>query len=401
MERTDRDVVVVSACRTAIGKFGGQFKDIRAHRLAGFAMEEAIMRAGLAKDQLDEVVAGDGIQCNDEANTARVAALGIGIPPEVPAFTVQRQCGSAMQALICAKQEIQAGDAEVVLAVGVESQSSAPYVLKTARWGQRLMHGEMAGTLWDTLLSGSGLVGEKMLMGETAERVAERYQISREAQDEVALRSHRNAEAAIATGKFKEEIVPVPIRGRKGDTTLVDQDEHPRFGLTMDDLAKLPPAFREGGTVTAGNSSGLNDGAAAVVVMTRARARDLGCRPLAAIRATSIAGVPPEVMGIGPIPATQKILACTGLSLRDIGLIEMNEAFASQYVACEEELGLDRERTNVNGSGIGLGHPAGATGIRLVVTLVHEMRRRGVQFGLATLCVGGGMGLATLLELEG
>jgi acetyl-CoA C-acetyltransferase len=400
VSRNDRDVVIVSACRTPIGKFGGVFKEVRAYQLAGFVMEEAIKRAGIQKDRLDEVIAGDGLQCVDEANTARVAALGIGIPPEVPAFTVQRQCSSAMQALVCARQEIVAGDADVILAVGTESQSSAPYILKTARWGQRLMHGEMTDSLWEILLSGSGLVGEKMLMGETAERVADLYGVSREAQDEVALRSHQNAEAAIKAGRFKEEIVPVPVRARKGETTLVAQDEHPRFGLTMEDLVKLQPAFRPDGTVTAGNSSGLNDGAAAVIVMSRARATELGVTPLACIRATSAAGVAPEVMGIGPIPATQKILQRANLALDAIGLIEMNEAFASQYLACERELDIDRERTNVNGSGIGLGHPAGATGIRLVVTLLHEMRRRGEQYGLATLCVGGGMGLATLLELE-
>lgn len=401
MEQTDRDVVIVSSCRTPIGKFGGHFKDLRAYQLAGVVMEEAVKRAGIEKGQLDEVIAGDGIQCNDEANTARVAALGCGIPPEVPAFTVQRQCSSAMQALVCAKQEILAGDAEVVLAVGVESQSSAPYVLKSARWGQRLMHGEMSDTLWDTLLSGSGLVGEKMLMGETAERVAERYGVSREDQDEVALRSHQNAEAAIKAGRFQEEIVPVPVKGRKGQVTLVEQDEHPRFGLTLADLAKLPPAFREVGTVTAGNSSGLNDGAAAVLVMTRAKARELGVTPLARILSTAAAGVAPDIMGVGPIPATRKILVKSGLDLADIGLFEMNEAFASQYIACERELGIGREKSNVNGSGIGLGHPAGATGIRLIVTLLHEMRRRGEQFGLASLCVGGGMGLATLIENEG
>jgi acetyl-CoA C-acetyltransferase len=346
-------------------------------------------------------VAGDGLQCVDEANTARVAALSIGIPPEVPAFTVQRQCASAMQALVCARQEIIAGDAEVILAVGTESQSSAPYLLKTARWGQRLMHGEMTDCLWEILLSGSGLVGEKMLMGETAERVAVAYGVSREDQDEVALRSHRNAEAAVKSGTFVDEIVPVPLKGRKGAVTVVDRDEHPRFGLTMEDLVKLPAAFVPGGTVTAGNSSGLNDGAAAVVLMSRAKAAELGATPLARIVATSAAGVAPELMGIGPIPAVRKLLARTGLPLDAIGVIEMNEAFASQYIACERELGIDRERTNVNGSGIGLGHPAGATGIRLVVTLLYEMRRRGEQYGLATLCVGGGMGLATLLELEG
>lgn len=399
MRKTERDVVLVSAVRTPIGKFGGAFKDLRAYHLAGVVIPEALRRAGVEPADLDEVIAGDCIQASDEANTARTAALAAGIPVEVPAYTVQKQCSSSMQALSSARCQILAGEADVVLVVGVESMSNAPYVLKTARWGQRLMHGEMTDSVWELLHSGSGLLGSKMIMGETAENLASQYGITREDQDEVALRSHRNAERAIQTGLFRDEIVPVPVKGPKGEAA-VDTDEHPRRGIQMADLAKLKPAFRADGTVTAGNASGLNDGAAAAVVMSRARAEGLGLAPLARVVAQTSAGVAPEIMGYGPVPATRKLLDRTGLELEDIGLIEVNEAFAAQYLACERGLGLDRDRVNVNGSGIGLGHPVGCTGLRLVVSLVHELRRRRERYGLATLCVGGGMGMATLVECE-
>lgn len=399
MTRTDRDAVLVSAVRTPIGKFGGAFKEVRAHRLAAVAMAEALRRAGLDPAGLDEVIAGECVQAPDEANTARTAALAAGIPVEVPAYTIQKQCSSSMQALASARLQILSGEADAVLVVGVESMSSAPYVLQTARWGQRLMHGEMTDSVWELLHSGSTLLGPKMIMGETAERLASQYGITREDQDEVALRSHRNAERAIQAGLFREEIVPVAVRGPGGEV-LVETDEHPRFGLAPRDLAKLKPAFRKDGTVTAGNSSGLNDGAAAAVVLSRRRAEQLGVRPLARVVAQASAGVPPELMGYGPVPATRKLLDRAGLGLEDIGLVELNEAFAAQYLACERALGLDRSRVNVNGSGIGLGHPVGCTGLRLVVSLVHELRRRRERHGLATLCVGGGMGMATLVERE-
>ena len=398
-QKTDRDAVIVGAVRTPIGKFGGGLRDVRAHRLAALGMQEALARAGIGAGSLDEVIAGECIQCPDEANTARTAALAAGIPVEVPAYTVQKQCSSSMQALASARLQILAGEADAVLVVGVESMSNAPYVLKTARWGQRLTHGEMTDALWELLNSGSRILGQEMIMGLTAENLAERHGISRREQDEVALRSHRNAEAAVRSGRFRDEIVPVRIPGKKGET-VVEQDEHPRFGLSLADLERLPPVFKKGGTVTAGNSSGLNDGAAAAVVLSRARARELGLEPLGRIVAQASAGVPPEIMGYGPVPATRKLLERAGVSLADIGLVELNEAFAAQYIACERDLGLDRERTNVNGSGIGLGHPVGCTGLRLVVSLLYEMRRRGVELGLATLCVGGGMGMATLVEAE-
>ncbi|MBI5017207.1 MAG: acetyl-CoA C-acetyltransferase [Deltaproteobacteria bacterium] len=401
MTQTGNDVVIVSGVRTPIGKFGGALKELRAHRLASLVMTEALARAGVAGEDLDEVIAGDCIQCPDEANTARTAALVAGIPVEVPAYTIQKQCSSSMQALASARAQILAGDAEIVLVVGTESMSNAPYVLNTARWGQRLMHGEMTDAVWELLHSGSGLLGKRMIMGETAENLAEKYGISRQEQDEVAVRSHNNAEAATATGRFKEEIVPVVLKGKKGET-IVDTDEHIRFGVTLADLVGLKPAFRkDGGTVTAGNASGLNDGAAAAVVMSRRRAKELGLKPLARVVAQASAGVAPELMGYGPVPAVQKLLAKTGLALGDVGVIELNEAFAAQYLACEKGLGLDRARVNVNGSGIGLGHPVGCTGLRITLSLLYEMRRRGTPHGIATLCVGGGMGMATLLELEG
>lgn len=398
MGSSDKDVVIVSAVRTPIAKFGGGLKDLRAYQLAGKVMEAALSKAGIEKGAIDEVIVGDCIQCADEANTARTAALSIGIPVEVPAYTVQKQCSSSMQALSSARTQILAGEAEIVLVAGVESMSNAPYILKTARWGQRLNHGELTDTIWELLYSGSGLLGQRMIMGETAENLALKFKISRQEQDEIALRSHRNSEQAVKSGTFKEEIVPMVVKTRKGETT-VDTDEHPRFGLTLEELAGLKPMFKKNGTVTAGNAFGINDGAAAVVVTTRAKARDLGIPPLVRVVAQTSAGVPPEIMGYGPVPATQKLLSRTGVPLDQISLIEVNEAFASQYLACEKGLGLDREKVNVNGSGIGLGHPVGCTGIRLVVSLIHEMRRRNERYGLATLCVGGGMGMSTLLEL--
>ncbi|MFY9397693.1 MAG: thiolase family protein [Desulfomonilia bacterium] len=394
------DVVIVSACRTPIGKFGGSLKDLRAYQLAGIAMEEAIKRAGITKDMIDEVIAGDCLQGIDEANTARTAALSIGIPQEIPAYTIQKQCTSSMQALASAKSQILLGDSEIVLVVGTESMSNAHYILKTARWGQRLMHGEMTDALWELLHAGSRLLpGEPYIMGETAERLAEEFSISRQEQDEVALRSHNNAEAAIKAGKFKDEIVPVVIKGKKGDK-IVDTDEHPRLGLTMDDLSILKPSFRKNGTVTAGNSSGLNDGACAAVVMSRSKAEELGIKPMARVLDHTSAGVRPDLMGYGPVPATRKLLEKTGLSVDDIGLFEVNEAFAVVYACFEKNLGNKREKANVNGSGVGLGHPVGCTGLRLVISLMYEMRRRNERYGIATLCGGGGLGMATLIELE-
>lgn len=400
--KNDNDVVIIGAARTAIGRFGDSLAKMRATRLAGVAMQGAMDRAGISGDVLDEVILGDCGQCPDEANTARTAALSIGIPDKVPGVTIQRQCSSAMQAVIFGTQQIKAGDSDVVLAGGTESMSNIPYILPAARWGARLQHGVMVDAMWELLYSGSNLLnkGKGYIMGTTAENLARKYEISREEQDELALRSHNNAEAATASGRFADEIVPVEIPGRKGQVTIFDKDEHTRNGLKMEDLTKLKPAFAADGTITAGNSSGLNDGAAVMVLTSRAKAKELGATPLAKVVSSGVAGVEPELMGYGPVPSTRKALAKAGLSLDDIGLVEINEAFAAQYLACEKLLGLNRDIVNVNGSGIGLGHPVGATGCRIIITLMYEMKKRGVDLGLASLCVGGGMGVTVIIENE-
>jgi len=390
----DRDVYVMSGARTAIGDFGGALKDFLGHQLAVFPMEEALKRAQVSKEMVEEVILGHCIQRTDEPNTARTAALKMGIPVSVPAFTVQRQCSSAMQAIVSGAQMIQLGEADIVLAGGVETMSSAPYMIKTARWGQRLQHGQMSDTVWEVLTD--PLNG--MLMGLATEGLAEKYKITREEQDEVSHRSHRNAARAIAEGKFKEEIVPVLIPQRKGTPKVFETDEHPRKDISMEELAKLTPAFKKGGTVTAGNSSGLSDGAAAVILMSGAKVQKLGVKPLARIVSYAWAALEPEYFGYGPVPATKKALQKANLTLQDMELIEVNEAFAGQYLACEKGLGLRREMVNVNGSGIGLGHPVGSTGARIIITLLYEMARRGLKMGLATLCVGGGMGMTTIVE---
>ncbi len=389
-----QDVVIVAAVRTPVGDFGGSLKSLMANQLASLVIEEVIKRAGIDKGQVEEVVLGNCAQRSDEPNIARVAALRAGLPVTATGVTIQRQCASGMESIVQGYRQIAMGDADIIVAGGTESMSNVPYVLKNARWGQRLTHGEMTDALWEMLTDPD----YKIMMGETAERLADKYGITREEQDEIALRSHRLAVKATDDGRFAEEIVPVPVPARKGQTLLVSQDEHPRRDLSREDLAKLKPAFREKGTVTAGNSSGLNDGASAVVLMSEGKAAELGIKPLARIIGSAKAGVEPDLMGYGPVPAVKKLLNKTGLTLADIGLIELNEAFAAQYLACEKLLELDREIVNVNGSGVGLGHPVGSTGSRLVVTLLHEMRRRNIQRGLATLCVGGGMGKAIMIE---
>ncbi len=389
------DVVIVSACRTPIGKFGGIFKDLKASQLATFVLKDVVERIKLDKNLIDDIILGDCVQHPAEANTARTAMLMAGFPVEIPACTIQRQCSSAMQAVELGYLKIKNGDAEIILAGGVESMSNAPFYVDGARWGLRLTHKEFTDAMWEMLYSGSRILGKPMIMGETAENLAEKYNISREEQDVIALRSHNNAEKATKEGKFQEEIVSVKIKDK-----VFEIDEHIRFGLKLEDLQKLKPVFKKNGTVTAGNSSGLNDGAAALIIMKRSKAEELGIKPLAKIIGFSVAGVEPEFMGYGPVPATEKLLKKTGISLKDIELIELNEAFAAQYLACEKALNLNREITNVNGSGIGLGHPVGCTGARIIVSLFYEMKRRGAQLGLATLCVGGGMGMATIIELE-
>lgn len=388
------DVVIVAGARTPIGDFGGQFRQLLANELAITAVREALKRADTAPEEVEEVILGNCVQRTDEPNLGRTVALKAGMPKETTGFTIQRQCSSGMQAIVSGWQEIALGDAEIVVAGGAESMSNAPYILKDARWGQRLTHGEFTDSLWELLTDPL----HNILMGVTAENLAEKYAITREEQDTVALRSHTNAARASKDGTFAEEIVPVAVPAKRGEVKLVDSDEHIRFDLTMEKLASLPPAFKKGGTVTAGNASGLNDGAAALVLMSEKKAALKSVKPLGRVVSYAWAGVEPELMGYGPVPATQKALQKAGLTLADIDLIEVNEAFAAQYLACEKLLGLNRQIVNVNGSGVGLGHPVGCTGARITLTLLHELRRRQKKYGLATLCVGGGLGMAVIVE---
>jgi acetyl-CoA C-acetyltransferase len=399
--KSQRDVMIIAAVRSPIGDFGGSLTSVRAHQLAAQVILEALKRTGVDPAEFDDVILGDCVQCPDEANTARTAALAAGIPDHVPAVTIQRQCSSAMQAMAFSAQAIKLGEADLILSGGVESMSNAPYVLPKARWGARLQHGMMMDAMWEMLHSGSNLLEKKgYIMGQTAENLAQKYKIPREEQDVIALRSHNNAEAAIKEGRFKEEIVPIKVPQRKGEPKIFDTDEHVRYGLTMDQLSRLKPVFDVKGSVTAGNSSGLNDGSAICILASREKAEALGIKPLARLHSYAVAGCDPKYMGWGPVPSTQKLLKNTGVALDDIQLIELNEAFAAQYLACEQGLGLNREITNVNGSGVGLGHPVGCTGARIITSLLYEMRRRGNTLGLATLCVGGGMGMSSLIEIE-
>lgn len=389
------DVVAVSAVRTAIGDFGGTLRDYPAPDLLALLIKEALKRAKVPVELVNDVVVGQCMQRCDENTTGRVAALKAGLPISVPGVTIQRNCSSAMQALVYGAQQIMLGEMDVVVTGGVEVLSRVPYTVEGARWGQRLQHGKMADGVWDGLTdSFTGLI-----MGLTAENLAEKYNISRQEQDEVALRSHANAEKAIKSGKFKDEIVPVEIPQKKGAPKIFDTDEHVRYGLTLEQLASLRPTFKKDGTVTAGNASGINDGSAVIVLMNGAKARSLGIPAIARLKGHGVAGVEPELMGYGPVPATKQALERTRLTLDDMELIEVNEAFAAQYIACEKLMGFKREIANVNGSGVGLGHPVGCTGVRLIVTLLHEMARRGNSLGLATLCVGGGMGQTTIWEM--
>lgn len=356
-------------------------------------MKEAIRRTGIDSRDNDDIIWGCCIQDFDEPNVGRCGALKAGIPIEIPAYTVQRQCNSSLQAFINATLMVKWGEAEIILCGGVESYSTAPYVLRDARWGARLMHKTMEDSIWSLLYSGGDII-----MGETAELIAKKWGITREESDEVALRSHNNAEKAVKEGKFKDEIVPVPIPQKKGESKLISQDEHIRFGLTKDEIGKLKPVFRQDGIVTAASASGINDGAAALIIMSGEKAKALGLKPLGKFVDFAVAGVEPNYMGEGPIPATKKLFEKIKYKLSDVGLIELNEAFAAQYIACERGIGFKREIANVNGSGCGLGHPVGATGSRMVVTLVYEMARRSVEIGMASLCAGGGMGTSVLIQ---
>jgi acetyl-CoA C-acetyltransferase len=388
------EAVILSGCRTAIGTFGGVFKDVSAIELGTVAVREAVRRAGVRPDQVDEVVLGNVLQAGLGMNPARQATIKAGLPESVPATTVNKVCGSGLKAVMMAAQAIKAGDAEIVVAGGTENMSRAPYLLPGARWGQRLGN----GTALDHMIH-EGLTDafHDIHMGVTAENLVERHRISRADQDLFSAESQRRAEAAIKSGAFAEEIVPVVVPGKKGETRI-DTDEHPRPGTTAESLSKLRPAFKKDGTVTAGNASGINDGAAALVVTHAERAQRLSLAPIARIVSYASAAVDPRVMGIGPVPAVRKALEKASLSADAIDLFELNEAFAAQSLAVLRELALDPQKVNVLGGAIALGHPIGASGARILVTLIHALRARGLRYGLAGLCIGGGQGVAMVVE---
>lgn len=391
-----REVVIASAVRTAIGKFGGSLTPLSAPQMGAVVIKEALDRAALKPEMVDEVIMGNVLQAGLGQNPARQAAIFAGLPVEVPAFTVNKVCGSGLKCVELAAQSILAGDNDIVVAGGMESMSNAPFTVPgKARWGLKMGDQKMVDVmirdgLWDAF--------NDYHMGITSENVAEKFGVTREDQDEVACRSQQRAIEAIKSGAFKEEIVPVTIKTKKGEKVF-DTDEFPREGTTMEVLAKLRPAFKKGGTVTAGNASGLNDGAAALVIMSADKAKELGIKPMAKIVSYASAGVDPAIMGIGPIPASRKALAKAGKEVKDMDLVEANEAFAAQTVEVGRELQLDWAKTNVNGGAIALGHPIGCSGARILVTLLYALKHRDKKWGLATLCIGGGMGTAAVVEM--
>jgi acetyl-CoA C-acetyltransferase len=387
--------VIVSAVRTAVGSFGRSLNSVPAVELGVTALQEALRRINLDPGQVDEVILGNVLQAGLGQNPARQVAVRAGMPQEVPAFSINKVCASGLKSIFLAAQAVKLGDAEIVIAGGIENMSQTPYALRGARWGQRMGDGELVDLM---ILDGLWDIFNGYHMGITAENVAAKYGITRDEQDEFACSSQQKAEAAIKSGRFKEEIVPVKIPQRKGDPILFDTDEHPRLGTTLEAMAKLKPAFKSDGTVTAGNASGINDGAAILVVMSAGKAERLGLKPLALIKSYASAGVDPAVMGTGPIPASRKALAKAGWSAADLDLIEANEAFAAQAIAVNREMGWELSKVNVNGGAIALGHPIGASGARIFTTLIHEMVKRGARKGLATLCIGGGQGAAITVE---
>ena len=414
-----KEVVIVSACRTAVGAFGGTLRDMNAAVIGSIAMKEAIKRAGIDPGMIDDVRFGNCIEPADALNVARVSALMAGIPDTVTAVTINRVCTSAMEATISGMAMIQAGMADIILTGGTEHMSGIAYTVPSARWGCRLQDQVFVDTMIHALHCGSFLLphpeegpvkegmplelfkGKPYIMGHTAEFVAQLHNISREEMDEVALRSHNSAERATLEGEFKDEIVPIEVPQRKKPPIIFDKDEHFRPGLTMEQLTKLPPAFvPKIGKVTAGNSSGINDGSSAMIIMSADKAKELGIQPIARIRAVGRGACHPSVMGLSPVPAVRNLLEKNpDIKLNDFELVELNEAFAAQYLGCEKELGLNREITNINGSGIGLGHPVGSTGVRIMVTLLYGMKKREKTLGLATLCGGGGVSMACALEM--
>ncbi|GIO07415.1 acetyl-CoA acetyltransferase [Brevibacillus reuszeri] len=391
-----KEIVIVSAVRTAIGSFQGTLAGVSATKLGAVVLEAALERAGISKDSVDEVIMGNVLSAGLGQNPARQASIQAGLANEVPSLTINKVCGSGLKAVHLAVQAIASGDADVVLAGGMESMSQAPYLMEGARSGYRMGDQKVVDSM---IRDGLWCAFNDYHMGITAENLCTKYEIGREEQDEFAAWSQQKAQQAIASGRFADEIVPVAIPQRKGDPVLFSVDEFPRTGVTAEMLGKLKPAFKKDGTVTAGNASGINDGAAALLIMSREKADELGVKPLARIVANASAGVDPSIMGYGPVPATQKVMEKAGLSLSDMDLIEANEAFAVQSLSVGKALEIDREKLNVNGGAIALGHPIGASGARILVTLVHELQKRdGVKYGLATLCIGGGQGVATIIE---
>ena len=392
------DVLIVSAARLPIGRFGGALKEVSDWDLGTIAIAEAMKRAGLKGNEIDEVIMAHGFRTGDlPANSSRAVALKAGIPIEIPQFTINKACGGSLRAISLAAQIIKAGESDIIVAGGMESMSRAAYILPKVRWGSRLGHARLI----DQLVLLDPISGYSL--GETGENVAELYKISREDQDGFAFSSQQKAERAIKSNKFKEEIVAVQVPQTGRSSVIFDSDEHPRFGTTLEELSKLKPAFKQNGTITAGNASGLNDGASAVVVMSRKKAKEMGIHPLVSIRSYASIGVKPEIMGIGPIPATQKALQKAGLELKDIDLIELNEAFAAQVLAVFEEMPEFKdheERINLNGGAIALGHPISATGGIILTKLLYEMKRENLRYGLATMCIGGGQGIAMIVENE-
>jgi acetyl-CoA C-acetyltransferase len=414
-----KDVVIVSACRTAIGTFGGTLKDLNAATLASVTMKEAIRRAGIEPGMVDDVRYGCCMEPADTLNVTRVGSLMAGVPDTQTAVTINRVCISGMEAVISGMAMIQADMADIILAGGVEHMSGVPYIVPAARWGCRLQDQTFVDALIRALHCGSYVMpdaaegpvnaeeaplcyfkGKPYIMGHTAEFIAQHYKISREEMDEVALRSNNEAERATADGSFADEIVPVPVPRRKKDPLMFDKDEHFKPGLTLEDLKQLPPAFvPKTGKVTAGNSSGINDGSSGMILMSADKAKELGLTPLAKIKAIGRGGCHPSVMGMSPVPAVKNLLTRSGLTMDDFEQIEINEAFAAQYLGCERELGINRAVTNLNGSGIGLGHPVGSTGARVIVSLIYGMKKRNKSLGLATLCGGGGVAMACAIEM--
>ncbi|HEY5576154.1 MAG TPA: acetyl-CoA C-acetyltransferase [Clostridiaceae bacterium] len=389
-----REVVIVSAVRTPIGAFGGKFKDFSAVALGTAAVKEALKRANVKPEMVDEVIFGNVLGAGLGQNVARQVSVHAGIPIEVPSFTVNKVCGSGLKAVALAAQAIIAGDADIIVAGGTENMSAAPYLLKNARWGYRMGDGSVEDYM---VKDGLTDVFNGYHMGITAENIVDQWKLTREEEDQFSVTSQNRTEAAIKAGKFKDEIVRIEVPQRKGDPIVIDQDEFPRFGTTMESISKLKPAFKKDGTVTVGSSSGINDAAAALVVMSKEKADELGIKPLVTIKSYASAGVDPKIMGTGPIPAVRKALGKANLKVEDLDLIELNEAFAAQALLVCKDLGFDLEKTNVNGGAIALGHPIGASGARILVTLIHEMGKRDSKNGLATLCIGGGQGIAVIV----